>query len=91
MEAIHKRFSGITLSLFEKHGIQVVDFWEDHENNKLYYIVQAPNHEARDRQWASFGQDPLWKEAKADSEKDGPIVEKVESVFMTRVPYWPRG
>lgn len=89
MEAIHKRFSETTLDLFVKHGINVLDFWEVAEDNKLYYVVEFENREVRDAAWASFTHDPDWINCKEASEASGKIVEKLESIFMTRVPYWP--
>jgi hypothetical protein len=90
MDAIHKRFSEATLNLFKKHGIKTVDFWEDAgQNNKIYYILEYTDMESRDRDFGAFKNDPEWIEAKRLSELDGPIVEKVESFFMKRVPYSP--
>lgn len=88
MKAIHKRFAEVTLDLFRKHNIEVVDFWEDAGAEKLYYIVEYANRESRDAQWAAFTSDAEWQRARALSESDGPIVEKVEEIFLTRVPYW---
>lgn len=90
MDAIHKRFSNHTLNLFKKHGMKTVDFWEDAEgNNKIYYILEHKDMESRTRNFEAFINDPEWIEVKRLSELDGPIVEKVESFFMKRVPYSP--
>jgi hypothetical protein len=45
--------------------------------------------EAREQNFNNFKNDPEWIEGKRLSELNGPIVEKVESVFMKRVPYSP--
>jgi len=42
---------------------------------------QSP--EAAKKSWDAFRADPVWVKAKTESEASGPIVEKVESVFMT--------
>ncbi len=90
MEDIHKRFSTLTLDLFAKHGMRTVDFWEDAQgNDTIYYILEHKDMEARNNSFAAFTQDPEWIEGKRQSELNGPIVEKVESFFMTRVPYSP--
>lgn len=90
MDAIHKRFSNHTIGLFAKHGIKTVDFWEDAEgNNKIYYILEHSDMEARNRNFEAFKNDPEWNEVKRLSELDGQIVEKIESYFMNRVPYSP--
>lgn len=90
MSAIHKRFSDITIEMFKKHGMIISDFWEDAEGKSLlYYTVEHPDMETRNRNFEAFVNDPEWIEAKRLSELDGPLVEKVENFFMTRVPYSP--
>ena len=46
------------------------------------YVLAHPSREAAAKAWAEFRADPEWVKAKADSEKDGPLTTKVESVFM---------
>jgi NIPSNAP len=88
MAAIHQRFESVTLNLFKKHQIQVVDFWEDAQGKEtLYYILEYPDIETRNTRWNSFTTDSEWVSAKADSEQSGPIVESVEQYFMNRVLY----
>ncbi|MEX2025785.1 MAG: NIPSNAP family protein, partial [Pirellulaceae bacterium] len=41
--------------------------------------------------WDAFRADPEWIKARDASEKDGKIVEKVVSVFMTLTDYSPGG
>lgn len=90
MEDIHKRFKDVTFGLFEKHGMKVVDFWEDsEEGNKIYYIMEHESMEDRNKNFDSFRNDPEWIEAKEKSEEQGPIVAKLENYFMKRVPYSP--
>jgi hypothetical protein len=85
LEALHRRFANHTTKLFEKHGIKTVDSWDDAEGkDALYYIVEFADRQSRDQAWGSFQQDPEWQEAKRQSELDGPIVERVESIFMNR-------
>ena len=90
MEDIHKRFSEATLDIFKKHDLRTVDFWEDAEGkNIIYYILEHDDMDARNRNFETFRNDPDWIEAKESSERDGPIVERVENFFMKRVPYSP--
>ena len=89
MEAIHERFREHTLGLFAKHNMGVLDFWEDLEENVIYYTMEHPDKETRDRNFKAFASDPEWIAVKVESEKDAPIVEKVESHLMKRVPYSP--
>ncbi len=85
MPAMLKRFRDHTTALFEKHGMENVGYWtpegKDGET-KLIYIVAHRGPEAAQRSWKGFRDDPVWHKARDESEKDGKIVEKVESVYM---------
>jgi len=91
MAALHSRFRDHTCKLFEKHGITNVGYWSpttgDNAENTLVYILAYPSKEAREKSWKDFVADPDWVKAKADSEKDGVLVGKVISVFMTGTDY----
>lgn len=93
LAALHARFRDHTCKLFEKHGIELVGFWTPSEGDDaadtLIYIVAFPSVEAQKQAWKAFGDDPDWKKAKADSEKDGTIVSKVESKNLTPTDYSP--
>jgi len=94
---IISRFENHTTKLFEKHGFVNVGYWTSQSreepsfadeilNNKdqgaLYYIVSFPNMEERDKSWDLFINDPDWKKAYNESRKDGPIVSRIEQVFL---------
>jgi NIPSNAP len=91
MTALHARFRDHTCKLFEKHGMTIIGFWSPIDKDKseevLVYLLAFPNKEAADKSWKEFRDDPDWKKAKADSEKDGVLVKKVESVFLTATDY----
>ena len=91
MDALHARFRNHTCKLFEKHGMTLVGFWSPIDakdaQQKMVYILAYPSKEAADKSWAAFRKDPDWIKAKNASEKDGPIVAKVESVFLTATDY----
>lgn len=90
-ELLKKRFENHTLKLFKKHGIKIVGFWEASEGpNKgrmLVYICEYKSREARDEAFKAFRADPDWVKAKAESEVNGSLTEKVEEVFLTAMPY----
>jgi hypothetical protein len=89
MEALHARFKNHTNKLLEKHGMQLVGFWTDAKepDRKLIYIVAHKSKEAAEANWKAFQQDPDWKTAKAKSEENGKLVEKVDSIFMNATDY----
>jgi hypothetical protein len=94
LDALHARFRDHTNKLFQKHGMELVGYWtpadEPGSKNTLIYILAYPDRESREKSWQAFVNDPVWKAAKADSEKDGtPLAAKVESVFLKPTDYSP--
>lgn len=93
MKALHARFRDHTCKLFQKHGITLIGFWSPIDakdaEEKMIYILAYPSKEAADKSWAAFRGDPDWKAAREASEKDGPLVKKVESVYMNPTDYSP--
>ncbi|MHB1005952.1 MAG: NIPSNAP family protein [Chloroflexota bacterium] len=91
LPALHKRFREHTLGFFEKHGIKSIAYWEETVglNNRLVYIIAFDNMGERERRWTAFQSDPGWQQARAESEKDGPIVAKVENKFLSPTDYSP--
>jgi hypothetical protein len=85
MPAMLKRFRDHTTKLFEKHGMENVGYWTPEGKDgqtKLIYIVAHRGPEAAQKSWKDFRDDAVWKKVRDESEKDGKIVEKVESVYM---------
>lgn len=81
------RFRDHTTKLFEKHGMQNVGYWVPADppksQNTLYYILKHKSREAATASWDAFRKDPAWIKVQKESEADGKIVEKVESMFMS--------
>ena len=93
LDALHKRFREHTLKMFEKHGMTNVAYWtfEDSpaKENTLIYVISHASREQAKKNWAEFSADPEWQKISADSQKDGKIVEKVESEFVDATDYSP--
>jgi hypothetical protein len=92
LDALNARFRDHTVKLFEKHGLTNVGYFVpagENKDNKLVYWIAAPSKEARDKSFKNFLADPDWKKAYAESEKDGKLVNKIESTFMTATDYSP--
>jgi hypothetical protein len=93
MEALHARFRDHTCKLFEKHGMTIIAFWNPTDpqqaEQKLIYVLAFPSKEAADKAWKAFRDDPEWKAAKEASEKDGKLVDRLESVYMRPTDYSP--
>jgi NIPSNAP len=86
LDALKARFRDHTIRIFGKHGMESIGYWvpQDGERSKntLIYILAHPSREAATKHWAEFTADPEWKKVAAESEANGKIVLKVESVFM---------
>jgi hypothetical protein len=90
LEALNKRFREHTNQLFKKHGMEMVGYWTPTDKpDILVYILAYPSREAATASWAAFRADADWNAARTASEADGPIVQKVESVFMAPTDYSP--
>jgi len=77
------RFRNHTTRIFEKHGMTNIGYWvPQDQKNTLTYILAFPSRDAAKAAWAEFGKDPEWVKVKTESEANGKIVEKVDSVFM---------
>jgi hypothetical protein len=85
------RFRNHTLTLFEKHGMTNIGYWTPLENpdNKLIYILAFPSVEARDKSWKDFLADPVWQEVHKQTEANGRIVSKIESLLLAATDYSP--
>lgn len=93
LDALHARFRNHTNRLFVKHGMELIGYWTPADGpgaaNTLIYILAYPSREAREQSWKAFFADEQWRTARAESEKDGPLVSKVESVFLNPTDYSP--
>jgi hypothetical protein len=93
LEALKSRFRDHTVTIFNKHGMTSVGYWVPQDAplsaNTLIYILAHPSRDAATKAWAEFRTDPEWVKAKAESEKDGPLTTKVESVFVDPVDFSP--
>lgn len=91
MPALHARFRDHTVKLFEKHGMTNIGYWSpttgDNAEDTLIYLLAFPSEEAKKKAWEEFQADPDWKKAKAESEKDGVLVGKVDSRILKPTDY----
>jgi len=85
LPALLKRFETITLALWEKHGIRQAGFWTveiGESNQDLYYLLEWESLAEREAKWAAFQGDPEWQAARAETEKDGPIVASLGNTIL---------
>ena len=93
LDALNARFRDHTIKVFDKYGMKSIGYWVPEDaplkDNTLIYVLSHESREAAAKSWAAFRTDPDWVKAKADSEKDGPLTTKVESVFVNPTDYSP--
>ena len=85
------RFRNHTTALFEKHGIVNIGYWLPLTNseNKLVYMLAYPSREARENSWKEFGADPAWQQVAKESERNGKLVSKVDSIYLQPTDFSP--
>ena len=93
LDDLHRRFRDHTMRLFEKHGMTNVGYWVPQDgpakDNTLVYVISHASREQAKANWAAFVADPEWKKISEESQRDGKIVERIESVFMDATDYSP--
>jgi hypothetical protein len=85
MPALLNRFQNITLGLWQKHGVRQAGFWTTaigESNNDLTYMLAWESLAERDQRWTAFVTDPEWHAARAETEKDGPIVASISNSIL---------
>ena len=92
LDDLNRRFRDHTCGLLKKHGAELIGFWtpadeKDGKGSKLVYLLAFPSREDAKKAWAEFGQDPQWQRVYKDSHKNGPLVKRVESVFLEPTDY----
>jgi hypothetical protein len=87
------RFRNHTMAIFEKHGMTNIAYWVPEDapasQNTLIYVIAHASREAAKKNWEEFGKDPEWQKVQKESEANGKIVSKVESVFMDPTDFSP--
>lgn len=94
LEELHARFRNHTMRIFKKHNMEVVGFWgptdkDKGSENTLVYVLAFPSREAREKAWQEFRADPEWQKVAKESEKNGKLTEKIDSVVMMATDYSP--
>jgi hypothetical protein len=93
LDAIQSRFRDHTQALFEKQGLSNYPYWitveKDGSQPKLVYFI---GHQSKEEFNAGFGRfvaDSEWIKVRDASEVSGKIVEKIDALFYTALPFSP--
>src|SRR2546428_1732151 len=93
LDDLVKRMREGEAALFEKHGMKGVFYSvaaeaPDSQNTYLYVLSHA-SREAAKKSWDDFRNDAAWKSLRETSEANGPLVGKVESIFVSPTDFSP--
>lgn len=90
---LHARFRNHTLRIFQRLGMTNVVYLSPMDaplkDNTLVYLLSYPSRDAAKASWDGFRADPEWKKVASESQVNGPLTTKVESVFLTPTDYSP--
>ena len=93
LDALVKRMREGETALFEKHGMKGVFYSvaaeEPASQNTYLYVLAHQSREAAKKSWDDFRNDPAWKSLRETSEANGPLVGKVESIFVSPTDFSP--
>jgi hypothetical protein len=90
LPALNARFENTTLAFWEKYGIRQVGFFTTlvgASNQALTYMLEWDSLAEREERWGAFSADPAWLAARAASEAQAPIVERIENSFLVPTAY----
>ena len=80
-----RRFETATLAIWERIGIRQAGFWTTlvgASNQELTYLLAWQSLAEREEKWTAFQADPEWIAKRAETERNGQIVETIASAFL---------
>jgi len=84
------RFRNHTTALFAKQGMTNLNYWLPTEvDNRLVYMLAHPSMEGAKKAFDDFRADPEWVKVRNHSERNGKLVEKVESMYLKATDFSP--
>jgi len=93
LQALHARFRNHTMRIFQRHGMTSVGYFAPQDaplsQNTLIYVISHASREQAKKNWDEFRADPEWQKVAADSNVNGNVVTKVDSVFADATDYSP--
>jgi hypothetical protein len=87
MTDVLSRFEDVVLALWARHGYKPVGFWTEligDDSRQLHYLLQWADLAQREACNRAFAADPEWQQARARTDANGPLVEKVSTTILAR-------
>ncbi|MGJ8680748.1 NIPSNAP family protein [Paraglaciecola sp.] len=86
LDDLKKRFRDHTDGIFKRLGMKSIAYWTPTatpgSKNTLIYILEHDSEADAKKNWQIFIKDPEWKKAYKASKVNGPLVKKIDVVFM---------
>ncbi len=86
IDELKARFGNYTDAIFKRHSMTSIGYWSPEDapssQNLFVYILEHPSRQEAEKNWAAFQADPEWQKVKAESEKNGPLVDHIDRYFM---------
>jgi len=94
LPALDARFRHPERGYFVRHGMMEVGYFHPLDpaqgaGRTLVYILAHASRSAATASWAAFRADPDWLALKAETEKDGALTTKTESIFLSPADFSP--
>jgi hypothetical protein len=90
--ALSDRFRDGTVGLFEEHGFTLVGFWQPtvgRSFDQLHYLLKWDSSEQMQECWNAMLADPNWAALVQESEKDGPLIARIDNELWAATEYSP--
>lgn len=86
MNELVARFGNHTDAIFKQHNMKSVDYWVPEDapsaQNLFVYVLEHPSRQEAEKNWAAFQADAAWQKVKAESEKNGALVDHTDRYFV---------
>jgi len=85
LPALLSRFQNHTFRIWERHGIHQTGFWTTligKSSREITYMLAWDSLAEREKRWEAFLADPEWTAVAAETEKDGQLVEDINSQLL---------
>ena len=93
LETLKVNFRDFDIRILKRHGIESIGYWVPQDpvlaKNTLIFMLVHPSRADAEKNWAAFVNDPEFKKLAAEAMKDGPIVEKIESIYLDPSDFSP--
>jgi len=86
MNELVARFGNHTDAIFKQYNMKSVGYWVPEDapsaQDLFVYVLEHPSRQEAEKNWAAFQADVEWQKVKAESEKNGPLVDHIDRYFM---------